>query len=505
MTASEPNGPEPVAPARGARAIAGLVIGPLALAWTLASAPPDGLTPEAWRTAGIAMMMAVWWVTEAVPLPATALLPLALLPALGVSAMAGAARPYANPVIFLFMGGFMLAQGLQRWGLHRRLALHIVRAIGTEPRRMVGGFMVASAFLSMWVSNTATTVMMLPIGLSTLDLVLRNQPAGGPPIGRHFGPALMLGIAYAASVGGIATLIGSPPNALFAGFMAEAFGVEIGFTAWMAVGLPVTVLMLPVVWRVLTHHVFPIRMTRLPGGAEMIERELASLGRTSRGEWLAGGVFAAVAAAWVARPLLGLWIPGLTDAGIAIMGAVALFAIPVNLRRAEFVLDWRSAARIPWDVLLLFGGGLSLAEAIQRQGLAEWIGATLTAGGAPPLLAAMFMVALVLIFLTELTSNTASAAAFLPVLGSLAVSIGENPLFLTVTGTIAASCAFMLPVATPPNAIIYGSGAIRGTQMARAGIWLNLLFAAVLPLLVFALVFVVLGARPGVLPAWAGG
>ena len=504
MSASETTGPEPVTPSRGARGMIGLAAGPLALAATLATAPPEGLGPDGWRTAGIALMMAVWWITEAVPLSATALLPLALFPAFGVSSMAETARPYASPVIFLFMGGFMLAQGLQRWGLHKRLALHIVRAIGTEPRRMVGGFMVATAALSMWVSNTATTVMMLPIGLSTIDLVLRNQPAGGPPIGRHFGPALMLGIAYAASVGGVATLIGSPPNALFAGYMAEAYGVEIGFAAWMLVGLPITLLMLPAIWRLLTHHVFPIRMTHLAGGAEMIERELASLGRPSRGEWLAGGVFVAVALAWVARPLLGLWIPGLTDAGIAILGTILLFATPVDLRRAEFVLDWSSAVRIPWDVLLLFGGGLSLADAIQRHGLAEWIGAALTAGSTPPLLGTMFLVAFVLIFLTEITSNTASAAAFLPVLGSLAVAIGENPLFLTVTGTIAASCAFMLPVATPPNAIIYGSGFIRGSQMARAGIWLNLLFAAVLPLLVFALVFVVFGARPGVVPAWAG-
>jgi len=503
MAASTESGPEPIAPARGPRAFVGLLVGPLALIATLVTAPPSGLDEAGWRTAGVALMMGIWWITEAVPLPATALIPLALFPALGVSSMAEAARPYANPVIFLFMGGFMLAQGIQRWGLHRRLALQIVRAIGTEPRRMVGGFMVATAVISMWVSNTATAVMMLPIGLSTIDLVLRHQTPGGPPVGKNFGTALMLGIAYAASIGGVATLIGSPPNALYAGYMSEAFGLQVSFAGWLAIGLPVTILMLPVAWWVLTHWVFPVRMTRLPGGREMLDRELAGLGRPSRGEWFAGGVFAIVAIAWVTRPLLSRWIPGLSDAGIAIAGSVALFAIPVHLSRAEFVLDWPSAARIPWDVLLLFGGGLSLADAIQSQGLAAWIGGGLAGGGAP-LLVVMFIVALVLIFLTELTSNTATAAAFLPVLGSLAVSLGENPLFLTVTGAIAVSCAFMLPVATPPNAIVYGSGFIQGGQMARAGFVLNLLFTAVLPLLVFALLYLAFGARPGVLPPWAG-
>lgn len=504
MAADTPTSPEPIAPARGPYALAGLIAGPLALVVTLLTAPPAGLDVAGWRTAGVALAMALWWISEAVPLPATALLPLALFPVLGVAPVADAARPYANPVIFLFMGGFMLAQGVQRWGLHRRLALHIVRAIGTEPRRMVGGFMVASAVISMWVSNTATAVMMLPIGLSTIDLVLKNQPAGGPPVGRNFGTALMLGIAYAASIGGVATLIGSPPNALFAGYMSETFGYEVDFAGWLRVGLPVTVVMLPLAWRVLTHHVFPVRMTRLPGGAEMIERELAAMGPPSRGEWLAGSVFALVAFAWITRPWLARWLPGLSDAGIAIAGAVALFAIPVRPRRAEFVLDWPSAARIPWDVLLLFGGGLSLADAIQKQGLAAWIGGALAGGGTPPLLVVMGLATLLLIFLTELTSNTATAAAFLPVLGSLAVSLGENPLFLTITGTIAVSCAFMLPVATPPNAIVYGSGFIRGEQMARAGFVLNLLFTAVLPLLVFALVWLAFGARPGVMPPWAG-
>jgi len=359
-----------------------------------------------------------------------------------------------------------------------------VRRVGTQPVRLIAGFMLATAFLSMWVSNTATAVMMLPIGLSVVELVMQRDPnAPAEPGDMNFAVALMLGIAYAASIGGAATLIGTPPNALLAGFMAESYGVSIGFGQWMLIGVPLAVVMLPVTWLVLTRWVFPVRLDDIPGGAAVIERELAGLGRPGRGEKMVAVVFVLTALAWIARPLLERVFPGLSDAGIAIAATLVLFALPVDWRKGVAVLDWDHARRIPWDVLILFGGGLSLAGAITRSGLAGWLGEALSGVGALPLVAIMGVVTLVIIFLTEVTSNTASAAAFLPVLAALAVGIGQDPLLLVVPAALGASCAFMLPVATPPNAIVYGSSFITIPQMARAGLVLNLLFAAAIPLL----------------------
>jgi solute carrier family 13 (sodium-dependent dicarboxylate transporter), member 2/3/5 len=468
---------------RGWRHRIGLVLGPALLAATLVLPPPPEMAAEAWRVTGVGLLMATWWISEAIPIPATAMLPLVLLPVLGLGAIDAAAAPYANPVIFLFMGGFMIAQAVQRWGLHRRIALHLVRWVGTQPVRLVAGFMLATAFLSMWVSNTATAVMMLPIGLSVIDLVMRQDPdAPDEPGDLNFAVALMLGIAYAASIGGTATLIGTPPNALLAGFMAESYDIAIGFGQWMLLGVPLAAVMLPVTWVMLTRWIFPIHLKELPGGAELIDGEIEGLGRPGPGERRVAAVFVLTAVAWIARPALDGLLPGLSDAGIAIAATLVLFALPAGTGRGEFVLDWEWAKRIPWDVLILFGGGLSLAGAITRSGLADWIGGALTGIGVLPVLLIMTVVALVIIFLTELTSNTASAAAFLPVLAALAVGIGQDPMLLAVPAALGASCAFMLPVATPPNAIVYGSSFITIPQMARAGLFLNLLFALVIPL-----------------------
>ncbi len=461
----------------------GFLLGPCLLIVTLLAPPPTGMEPEAWRAAGLGLLMAAWWISEAIPIPATALLPLVLIPILVLGAIDAAAAPYANPVIFLFLGGFMLAQAVQRWGLHRRIALHLVRWVGTQPVRLVAGFMLSTAFLSMWVSNTATAVMMLPIGLSVIDLVMQSDPdAPSEPGDMNFAVALMLGIAYAASIGGAATLIGTPPNALLAGFMAEAYGVSIGFGQWMSIALPLAIVMLPLTWWILTRWIFPIHLREIPGGREVIDREITELGRPTRGEKTVAAVFVLTATAWVARPVLEEVLPGLSDAGIAVGAALLLFALPVERHGRRFALEWKDARNIPWDVLILFGGGLSLAGAITRSGLADWIGEALGGVGAFPILLVMMVVAFVIIFLTEVTSNTASAAAFLPVLAALAVGIGEDPLLLAVPAALGASCAFMLPVATPPNAIVYGSSFITIPQMAKAGIVLNLLFAMAIPL-----------------------
>jgi solute carrier family 13 (sodium-dependent dicarboxylate transporter), member 2/3/5 len=491
----------------------GLLFGPLLFGIMLLLPSPAGMQLDAWRTAAVGTLIAIWWVTEAIPIPATALLPLALFPLLGIGSLEDVAGPYANPLIFLFMGGFMLALAVQRWGLHRRVALLIIRQIGTAPGRLVAGFMIATAVLSAWVSNTATVMMMLPIGISIVELLERREaPAdgsgarlGGSPWRTNFGTCLMLGIAYAASVGGLATLVGTPPNALFAGFMLETYGAEIGFGEWMLVGVPLVLLSLPLVWLTLTRLTYPLGEGAATGGEEVIDRELLRLGRFSRPELLVAIIFSLTALAWIFRPLLqrGLGLPGLSDPGIAILAALALFVIPVNVSRGEFLLDWESAKKLPWGVLVLFGGGLSLAAAIQRSGLAEWIALSLAWLADWPTVLLLLGVTATIVFLTELTSNTATAAAFLPVLGALALGIGENPLLLVVPAALAASCAFMMPVATPPNAIVYGSGLVTVQQLARAGLLLNLLFIGIITLLAYTLLGLVFGVEPGIVPAWA--
>jgi solute carrier family 13 (sodium-dependent dicarboxylate transporter), member 2/3/5 len=483
----------------------GAIAGPLLFALMLLLPTPDGLSLAGWRTAAVTILMAVWWITEAMPIPATALLPLVLFPVLGIDSIAVTATPYANPMIFLFMGGFIIALGMQRWGLHRRIALNIIRAVGTQPSGIIAGFLVSSAFLSMWVSNTATTMMMLPIGLSVIQLA-RSQARDPETMEQtqSFGIALMLGIAYASSIGGIATLVGTPTNALLVGFINETYGFQIDFVQWMLFGVPVAVLGLPLTHIVLTRVAFPLRLKTLPGSREYIDSELTRLGRISRPEMMVGGVFALAAVLWIFQPLLSRWlVPGISDAGIAIFGALLLFVLPVDLKRGVFILNWKYAEQLPWGVLILFGGGLTLAGAIHRTGLAEWLGGFFTALDHWPVLLIILATVAAIIVLTELTSNSATAAAFLPIMASVAVGIGQNPLLLAVPVAVAASCAFMLPVATPPNAIVYGSGIMTIPQMARGGMWLNLAFVFLLTALTYTVVTLVFGIQIGVVPDWA--
>jgi solute carrier family 13 (sodium-dependent dicarboxylate transporter), member 2/3/5 len=486
------------------RKLVGLFLGPAVLLLMLALPAPEAMSLAAWRTAAAGLLMAIWWITEAVPIPATAVLPMVLFPLMGIVPIGEATAPYANPIIFLFLGGFIIALGMQRWELHRRIALTVVSALGTQPHRLVLGFMLATAFLSMWVSNTATAVMMMPIGLSVIALVAPRTESG--ELGQlNFGTSLMLGIAYAASVGGLATLIGTPPNALLAGFMSTAYGIEIGFAQWMMVGLPLTIVALPIVWVMLTRVVFPIQIKSIPGGRERIRGELTKLGPISPAEKRVGLVFTLTAVAWVTRPLLDPLVPGLNDTSIAIAAALVLFMMPAggNGNGGRFILDWETAEQLPWGVLLLFGGGLSLANAVTATGLAEWIGMSLSGLVTWPTLLLVLTITLVIIFLTEMTSNTATAAAFLPVLAPLAVALGQNPFLLVVPAALAASCAFMMPVATPPNAIVYGSGYVTIPQMVKAGIGLNLIFAALITLVVYTVMMWVFGVTLGEAPIWA--
>jgi len=500
---ASPTSPADADASSGARvqALAGLVAGPLVLVGMLLAPVPEGLSPGAWHAAAVGLLMAIWWITEAIPIPATSLLPLVFFPLLGVGTIQETASPYAHPLIFLFLGGFLLALGMQRWGLHRRTALTIIRAIGTNPRSIILGFMVASAALSMWVSNTATAMMMLPIGLSVVQLV-RDSDAAEDRV-RTFAVVLMLGVAYACNIGGTGTIIGTPPNALLAGFMSETYGVELGFAEWMTVGLPFVVLGLPLAYVLLTRVAFSMDLERLPGGRALIRDELERLGPMSRPEWMVAAVFIAVATLWITRPLLSDAVPGLSDAGIAMAGATALFVLPADKRFSTFVLDWDTARDLPWGVLLLFGGGLSLASAVERTGLATWIGESLSAASVLPVVLVIAAVSITIILLTELTSNTATTAAFLPVMASVAVGIGQNPYLLLVPTALSASCAFMLPVATPPNAIVYGSNVLQISDMARAGVWLNVAFAVLVTTVAYGLVVAVFGFDLGVVPSWA--
>jgi sodium-dependent dicarboxylate transporter 2/3/5 len=469
----------------------GLFAGPALFMVLLVVPPFSGLSPVGMRAAALSVLMATWWITEAIPIPATALLPLALVPLLDAGTMRETAAPYAHPLIFLFMGGFILALAMQRWNLHRRIALHIIRRVGTRPASLVAGFMLSAALLSMWVSNTATAMMMLPVGLSVIELSREGgQPPGTPD---PFAVALLLGIAYACSIGGLGTLVGTPPNAFMAAFLSDSYGIEIGFAQWMLVGIPVVAISLPLTYLALTRVAFRLGDARLGGGAEVLERELDAMGPMSRAEKRVAVVFALTAGAWILRPLLERWVHGVSDPGIAVAAAVVVFLLPLDLRRGEFLLDWEWARRLPWDVLLLFGGGLSLAAAIQRTGLAGWTAEILQGVSAWPFLAFIVVATALVIFLTELTSNTATAAVFLPILASVAAGIGRDPRLLVIPAALAASCAFMLPVATPPNAIIYAAEEITIPQMARAGLVLNVAFVALISLITYALVPLVFG------------
>lgn len=458
----------------------GIVAFPLFLVAALFLPPPDGLALAGWRAALIGAGMGVLWISEALPIPVTALLPLVLFPAMGIASAKDAAAPFADPIIFLFMGGFMLSMAMQKWNLHRRIALGIISHVGSRPRSIVWGFLLATTFISMWVSNAATAMMMLPIGVSVTSMM---KDVGGAQ--KNFSLALMLAIGYASTIGGLGTPIGTPPNGILVGALAaEPYKMEIGFLKFIAIGLPMIVLTLPVVHLLLTRWCFEVPNEEIPGASERLQEETRALGPMSKGERWTAIIFAAAAALWVTREWTQQWIPAFRgpagDMVIAMLAALALFILPVDLRAGQFVLDWKNASKLPWDVLVLFGGGLSLAKAFETTKFAEWLGSKASVLSAFPVWGIVLVTSLAIIFLSELASNTAIAAAFVPIAASMAAGMGLNPLTLALPVTFAASCAFMLPVGTPPSAIVFASGHFTLPQMAKAGIWLNLLFAALI-------------------------
>ena len=455
-------------------------------------------------TAGVAVLMAVWWMSEAIPIAVTALLPLALFPILNLAEIKDFSGKYTDPTIFLFMGGFLLALAMQRWNLHKRVALWVLVFMGSSPKMLILGFMVATGFLSMWVSNTATAVMMLPIGVSVLSLIVRmlhdekvaaedagsasesvaETPGGDaleeaeessssydPMPKSNFGIALMLGIAYAASIGSLGTIIGTPPNAMLAAYMAEQ-GVNIGFGQWMLLGVPVAVVLMLCAWFLLTSVLFKPEIAHIPGGRELMRDELKRLGRMSAGERRVLMVFIEAALAWVFVPVL-LPDTKIADAVIAMTVGIALFLIPGGPDGVK-LMRWENALELPWGVLLLFGGGLALSSQFGASGLSDWIGEQLSTLGWMPVAALVVVVGAVVLFLTEFTSNTATAATFLPLVGAMAIGLGHDQMIFAVPVALAATSAFMMPVATPPNAIAYGSGYVSMDNMVKTGVWLNI-------------------------------
>jgi sodium-dependent dicarboxylate transporter 2/3/5 len=458
--------------------IVGRILGPaIFLLMLVFGGGQEIMPPDAWRVAAVGLWMATWWATEAIPVPVTALIPLILFDPLGIFSISEAAAPYANPTIYLYLGGFIMALTLERWNLHRRIALAIVSKTGTDGRRLIGGFMFVCAILSMWMTNTSTTMMLLPIVLSVSVVIRDNVPDLSEKTRNDFQIAMLLGLAYSASIGGLATLIGTPPNALLMGFMADNYGIEISFARWMLVGVPVSFVMLPIAWIALTRFLFPCDIPASSAVKNHLRELRNELGPMITAEKRVATVFACLIASWMFRqPVTGaLGITGVSDTGIVIAAAVLLFLLPSGDAKRPRLMIWEDVIRLPWGVLVLFGGGLSLAAAVAQSGLALWLGeqlAPLSAWGTAVLVVAA--VALV-IFLTELTSNLATTATLLPVMGAIAIQAGVPPIVLTVPITIAASCAFMLPVATPPNAIVFSTGAISIPQMVKAGVFLNLI------------------------------
>ncbi|MDZ7290728.1 MAG: SLC13 family permease [candidate division KSB1 bacterium] len=477
-----------------------------------------GLSEAARRLLATSGLMAFWWITEAIPIPATALLPLCLYPVLGILPMTEVARNYGDENIFLFLGGFLIAMAMQKWRLHRRLALHIVHLIGTAPRRLVLGFMCATAFISMWISNTATTMMMYPIALAVIMQLVPECERSFTSAHCNFRTCLMLAIGYAASIGGVGTLIGTPPNIIFAGNAHKLFpeAPVVDFLHWLTFGLPLILLFLPIVWVITTRILFSIPADLFSGGKELIDAEIKKLGRMSAGERGVLIIFLLTALAWIFRVDLELGfvtIPGwasrlgiadkVSDATVAMIAGTLLFIIPANFRRGEFLLDWSTAVKIPWGILLLFGGGIAMSAGFKSTGLSAWLGERLAGFGDWPPIAMIVMVCLVMTFLTEVTSNTATATIFMPIMAATAQALHLHPFLLMIPAAISASCAFMLPVATPPNAIIFASGYVTVPQMARVGIWLNLIGVVLITAIVYLLVVPVFQIDWHSFPVWA--
>lgn len=482
----------------------GLYLGPLLFLVILMMPTTEPLSVEGQRVIAIATWMLTWWISEAVQLPVTALLPIVLLPLLGiVSDIGEATAPYANPIIFLFMGGFMIALALEKWNLHRRMALNIVQFTGTKADGILLGFMLATAFLSMWISNTATAVMMLPIATSMVK-ILRDSYGKDDKKIANFALVMMLGIAYSANIGGVATIVGTPPNSVLASMILDKYGYEISFADWFMVGLPFSVCLLFLSYIFLVKIIYPNHLGRFEASEEIIKEELSKLGRLKKGEKITLIIFVSIALLWIFRGGVNWLIPGLglNDTMIAMIGTILLFVLPVDWQKGDFVLHWEDTQKLPWGILLLFGGGISLASSMEKTGLIELIASSVGGEQSLSIFWITALLTIIVLFMTEVMSNVALVTVMIPVVAGLAGSFGENALLMTIPITMAASCAFMLPMATPPNAIVFASGEIEVNQMIKAGIVLNIISVIVIMLIWQFLLPWAFGIELGVMPEW---
>ena len=464
----------------------GLLSGPLAFILVLFFFQPEGLNPEAKAILASTIWIAIWWITEAIPIAVTALLPIILFPLTGGLDLTQTTASFGHKYVFLYVGGFIIAIAIQKWNLHKRIALNIIRIIGTNVIKIILGFMVATAFMSMWISNTATAVMMLPIAMAIVAQ-LKDNPNTKEDENEIFGKALMLGIAYSASIGGVSTLIGTPPNLVLAGVVEETFGYEITFSEWFKFGFPISIILLFICWKYITGIAFKFKQKDFPGGRQEINNQLKLIGKISYEEKLIAIVFSLTAFAWVTRDyLLKILIPVIDDTIIAMVSAIIIFLLPTKDGKRR-LLNWDEAVKLPWGILLLFGGGMALAAGFKESGLALWIGNQMTLLDGVSLFLLVFILITSVNFLTEITSNLATTAMLLPILYPMAVNIDVHPFILMVSTTVAASCAFMLPVATPPNAVVFGSGYLRIPDMVKIGIWMNIISIILLTFFVFYL------------------
>jgi len=462
----------------------GFILGPVLFTIILLFFRPDDLSQEGIAVLASTAWIAVWWITEAIPIAVTALLPIVLFPLTGGLDIASTTSAFGHKYVFLYLGGFIIAISIEKWNLHRRIALNIINIIGSDVRKIILGFMIATAFLSMWISNTATSVMMLPIGVAIIKQ-LKDNPNSSENENQIFGKALMLAIAYAASIGGVGTLIGTPPNLVLAGVVSDIYNYEITFLQWFMFGFPISVILLFICWKYLTRFAFTFEQSEFPGGKQEIQRLLKTLGKISYEEKMVSIIFGITAFCWITRSFLlqGI-LPALDDTIIALFFSVVLFLVP-SKDKTEKLINWDEAVKLPWGIILLFGGGMALAQGFETSGLAVWIGQQMTTLQGVTAILLVFLLIAAVNFLTEITSNLATTAMLLPVLAPMAITVDMHPFVLMVGAAVAASCAFMLPVATPPNAVVFGSGYLRIPDMVSKGIWMNIISIIVLTVFVY--------------------
>jgi len=470
----------------------GLILGPILFILISRLSFPDALSPQACDVLGVAAWMITWWVTEATPMAVAALLPIVAFPALGIFNLTEATAPYASPIIFLFMGGFFIALGLEEHGLHKRISLNLIRLTGTSANGIILGFMLSTGFLSMWISNTASTIMMLPIAATVISLL--KQTVDDKKGLNLFSLSLMLGIAYAANIGGIATIIGTPPNVVFVGYAEQLLNIQIDFSKWMLIGVPISSIMMLLTFLLLTQVLYRNKLGRMVTASQLINSELKNLGNMGFEEKLVALIFGLTAFMWIFKlpinTLLGNEI--LNDTATAMIGGILMFAVPVNIKNGRGLVPWEATKRLPWGILLLFGGGMTLARAMETTGLINVVADLVAENPMSSILVYLILIGSML-FLTELMSNVALATMYLPVVIGIANGLGMNPLILSIPVAMAASCAFMMPISTPPNAIVFSSGHIRMKDMIRTGFILNIASVILLLIAAFSIIEWVFG------------